>query len=64
MFYSELNHLYHIHRGNYESTKIADHILEMAGIGLFYDFFECRKLFLRVKGDFKVINQFILFPLS
>ena len=53
---------------------MADHILEMAGIIMrlmFYKnillkqftYVECRKLFLRVKDEFEVINQFILFRL-
>ena len=32
-----LNQIIYI-SGNYESTKIADHIWEMAGLGFLYDF--------------------------
>ena len=54
---------------------MADHILEIAGSGLFCDYFSNQNIakiklhiinaanFLKLKDDFDVINQFILFRL-
>ena len=67
-----LNEIIHI-LGNYESTKMADHILEMAELGLFCD--NCFKKILlksgcpcwmpqtvsKFKDDFEFIKLFILF---